>query len=188
MAKTSSLAEKELDKLDEQFKAFDENVKDLTLDRMNQAPTLETEPQTKLSQKELEKSNQIYIKPFKTIGCRDKFNEKFRESYKYDAEYVNIIAENKEIIGEEIDLWTRPYPGMPAEEWKIPVNKAVWVPRYVADRIKGCVYHRLVMTEAPTQSSSSGQFYGTMAADTTLERLTARPVSNRKTFFTGSNF
>ena len=53
---TSSLAEKELQKADDQFKAFDENVKSLTLDRMNQAPKLDQEPQHRLSQSEISNS------------------------------------------------------------------------------------------------------------------------------------
>ena len=38
--------ESELDKAQEQFDAFDKNIKDLTLDRMNAATKEEVEPQT----------------------------------------------------------------------------------------------------------------------------------------------
>jgi hypothetical protein len=184
---TNSLTEKELDKAEKQFEAFDNQVKEMTLDRMNMAPKTETEPQTKISSKELEKSKDLYLKPAKTIGCRDKFNERFRESYNFDKEYVQFIAENKEIIGETIELWTRPYGGMPAEFWQVPVNKPVWGPRYLAEQIKRCTYHRLVMQQTPTHTEGLGQFYGSMAVDTTVERLTARPVSSRKSIFMGAN-
>ncbi len=53
----------ELDKVHEQFEEFDKQVKDLTLDRMNMAPKKEEEPQTKLSQKEISESQDIYLKP-----------------------------------------------------------------------------------------------------------------------------
>ena len=39
----TSLAEKELDKAEKQFDAFDQNIKELTHDRMNMAPKLEEE-------------------------------------------------------------------------------------------------------------------------------------------------
>lgn len=183
---TNSLAEKELDKAEKQFEAFDNQVKEMTLDRMNMAPKAEVEPQTKMSTKDIEKSKDMYLKPAKTIGCRDKFNERFRESYNFDKEYVQFIAENKEIIGETIELWTRPYGGMPAEFWQVPVNKPVWGPRYLAEQIKRCTYHRLVMQQAPVGSDGMGQYYGSMAVDTTVERLSARPVSSRKSIFMGA--
>jgi hypothetical protein len=182
----NSTAERELDRIDEEFKSFDENVKSLTQDRMNEAPKLQVEPQTKLSQSEIQNSKDIYLKPYKSIGCKEKFNEKYREDYNYAKEYVHFTAENHEIIGEELDLWTRPFPGMPAEEWKVPVNKPVWGPRYLAERIKGCTYHRLKMSQTTTASDGMGQYYGSMAVDTTIQRLDALPVSSRKSVFMGS--
>ena len=182
----TSLAEKELDKVEKQFEAFDTQVKEMTQDRMNMAPKPETEPQTKMSSKDIEKSKDVYLKPAKTIGCRDKFNEDYREDYNFAKEYVQFIAENKEIIGETIELWTRPFGGMPAEFWQVPVNKPVWGPRYLAEQIKKCTYHRLIKQQTPTHTEGMGQFYGSMAIDTTVERLTARPVSSRKSIFMGA--
>ena len=122
---TNSESKTELDKVEKQFEAFDSQVKELTLDRMNMAPKEDREPQTKLSQKEISESKDIYLKPKRTIGCRDKFNEKFRDQYNYDKEYVYFVAENNEIIGETIDIWTRPFGGLPAEWWEVPVNTPV---------------------------------------------------------------
>lgn len=185
---TTSFAEKELDKAEKQFEAFDQNIKEMTLDRMNQAPKQEIEAQTKLSQKDLEKSKDVYLKPRRTIGSRDKFNEAYREQYEFDKQYVQFIAENKEIIGETLEFWTRPYGGMPAEEWAVPCNKPVWAPRYVAEQIKRCYYHRLVMRDVPTSADGMGQYYGAMAVDTTVQRLDAIPVNNsRKSVFMGAS-
>src|SRR5208283_1290625 len=184
----NSAAEKELDKCEEQFKKFDEQVKEMTLDRMNQAPLLETEPQTKLSQAEIARKREHYLKPIRTIGSREKFNDKWKEEYTFQKQYVQFIAENNEIIGEEIDLWTKPFPGIPAEEWKVPVNKPVWGPRYLAEQIKRCYYHRLVMQpNVGTSSDHAGQYYGSMAVDSTIPRLDARPVSSNKSVFMGAN-
>ena len=104
----SSLAEKELNRLDKQFQEFDQQVKDLTLDRMNMAPALEVEPQTKMAQVDIEKARRIYLKPSKSVSSREPFNEKFRADYEYQKEYVQFIAENREVIGEKIEAWTKP--------------------------------------------------------------------------------
>lgn len=184
----SGFAQQELDKAEKQFEDFDSNIKQMTMDRMNQAPKQDIEPQTKLSGRDISNSKDIYLKPYKTIGCRDKFNEDYRSQYNYDKEYVQFIAENKEIIGEEIDIWTRPYGGMPAEEWKVPVNKPVWGPRYLAEQIKRKSYSRLVMQQNNINSSDKhGSYYGTMSVDTKIQRLDAVPVSTRKSIFMGAN-
>jgi len=160
----------------------------MTLDRMNMAPKAEVEPQTKMAQKDIEKSKDIYLKPNKSIGCKEKFNEKFRDSYNFDKEYVHFISENKEVIGETIEIWTRPYPGMAAEMWQVPTNKPVWGPRYLAEQIKRKFYHRLIMQQHNISSSDGlGNYYGSMAVDTTVPRLTAAPVSSRKSIFMGAN-
>jgi len=188
--KNKSSVEKELDKVEKQFESFDKNVKELTQDRMNMAPKLETEPQTQLSSKEIQKSKDIYLKPSKSIGCslKDKFNEDYRSQYNFDKEYVQFIAENNEIIGETIEIWTRPYGGMPAEFWEVPTNKPVWGPRYLAEQIKGCKYHRLIMKQnVGVGADGMGQYYGAMAADSTIQRLDARPATTRKSVFMGAN-
>jgi hypothetical protein len=183
----NSESEKELARVDEQFETFSNQVEEMTLDRMNAAPKQDLEPQTKISQQDLAKSNDLYLKPHRIVSSQDKFNEKFRKDYNFDKEYVQFTAENKEIIGETIDIWTRPYGGMPAEWWKVPVNKPVWGPRYLAEQIKRCYYHRLIMQpNQPTESNGLGQFYGSMAADTTIQRLDALPVSTRRSVFMGS--
>jgi len=185
---SSSFAQKELDKAEKQFEAFDANVKEMTMDRMNMAPRPEEEPQTKISSKEAQRAGGIYLKPEKYIGVRDKFNEKFRPDREFDCEYVNFIAEHKEIIGETIEIWTRPYGGMPAEFWKVPTNKPVWGPRYLAEQIKKKNYHRLVMQENMSAGADGmAQYYGRMAVDTTVQRLDAHPVTSRKSVFMGSN-
>ena len=184
---TSYLAEKELDKAEKQFEAFDEGIKSMTFDRMNLAPKLEEEPQTKLSSQELSKAKDIYLKPHRSISSKEKFNEAFRSDYNFSTEYVQFTAENKEIIGDGLEFWTKPFAGMPAEFWKVPANKPVWGPRHVAERIKGCRYHRLKMENTISESTATGQFYGSMAVDTTVQRLDAIPVSSRRSIFMGTN-
>lgn len=184
--KSKSISQKELDKAEKQLEAFEENINSLTMDRMNQAPKHEIEPQTKLSQQQLQKSKDIYLKPHVSIGSKEKFNENYRDQYNFAKEYVQFIAENKEIIGELIEMWTKPFAGMPAEFWKVPVNKPVWGPRYLAEQIRKCTYHRLVMQDHVSSSDGLGQYYGTMAADKVINRLDAMPVSSNKSIFMGA--
>ncbi len=180
--------QKELERAQEQLDAFEKNVKDLTLDRMNEAPKMECEPQTKLSSKEIANSKDIYLKPERIIAARDKVNSAFQDKIIFCKEMVHFIAENREIIGEDIEIWTRPYGGMPAEFWRVPTNKAVWGPRYLAEQIKRKFYHRLVMKQnVVTETNHAGQMFGALAADTTIQRLDAYPVSSRKSVFTGAN-
>jgi len=183
---SNSDSQKEIDKVEKQLESFEQNIKEMNLDRMSEAKKADQEPQTRLSQKELERSKDIYLKPERTIASKEKFNEEYREAYNFDKEYVQFIAENKEIIGEAIEKWTKPYPGLPAEFWRIPTNKPVWGPRYLAEQIKACKYHRFIMQDRPISADGYGQYYGSMAVDTVIQRLDAYPVNSRKSVFTGA--
>ena len=186
--KVKTSAESELESAKQQIDAFEKNVNELTLDRMNAAPKEDVEPQRNMSSQEVKKSTEIYLKPNKTIARRDKFNEKLRKQYEYDKELVYFIAENREIIGEDIELWTGKYGGMPVEFWKVPTNKPVWGPRYLAEQIKSCSYHRLTMNQSVvTESGGYGQMYGALAVDTTVQRLDARPATKRTSVFMGAS-
>lgn len=188
-------AQKELDKAEKNFEEFNDQVQQLTQDRMNTAPKLETDQQTKLSAKEIENNNNTYLKPARTIdrpfdaGTKkaDTFNERFRKEWEFKKEYVNFVAENKEIIGEKIELWTKPFPGIPAEFWQVPVNKPVWGPRYLAEQIKNCTYHRLSTQDATVSRDGTGSYYGSLVVDNTINRLDAHPVSDRKSVFMGAS-
>src|SRR5271169_4297237 len=183
--------QKELENAKEQFDQFDQQVKDLTLDALKKAPVEESESQTKLSSKEIEKSKEIYLKPTRTYppgvnpktGVIEKFNEKFRKDNEFVGEYVNFIAENLSIIGESITLTVKKYPGTNCEDWTIPVNVPVWAPRMVATRLTECNYTVLKMEDRPTSVGGEGTYYGQMVAKSRVQRLDARPVSSRKSVF-----
>lgn len=190
--KVNSESQKHLDKAVEKLENFTENVTDLVERRLNFDPSraANADQHTKLSSSEIQKSRDIYLKPARAIGSKEKFNDKFRASYEFDKEYVQFIAENKELIGCDIEMWTKPYPGMPAEYWIIPSGKPVWAPRYVAEQLKRKFYHRLKSDEKRvTGDSGYGVETGMMVIDTTVQRLDANPVSQRKSLFMGaSNF
>lgn len=184
---SSQFAQKELDKAEAQFNKFNDEVKTMTMDRMNAAPKDESEPQTKLSTKEIERKDGIWLKPSRTLNSKEKFNEKFRKEYEFAKEYVKFIAENKEIIGETIEMWTKKFPGQDCEQWQVPVNTPIWGPRYLAEQIRGAKYHRLVMQDKSTSLDHAGTYYGTMSIDKTIQRLDAYPVREEKSIFMGAS-
>lgn len=180
-------SEKELDKVEAQFSKFHEEVKELTTERMNMREKPETE--LKMSQNEINNSKEIYLKPSRVHFSREKFNEKYRDDYTFMKEYVNFVAQNNEIQGEKMDVWTKPFPGCPAEWWEVPANKPVWGPRYLAEQIKRKYYHRLKMDESKAVSSDgNATYYGQMSVDTVTQRLDAHPVTKKKSIFMGGNF
>lgn len=186
--KVNSEGERELQKAEKQFDSFDQQVKDLTLDRMNSAPRMEVEPQTKIAQADLDKKKDIYLKPIRVQHSREKFNEKFRDEFNFAKEYVNFIAENREMPGCPLELWTKKFPGQDAEEWKIPVNVPVWGPRYLAEQIKNCSYHVLKMNEQKIVGYNSfGADTGQIVVDSVVNRLDAVPASKRRSIFMGAN-
>lgn len=193
---SNNYAQSSLDKAEKDFQKFDESVKEMTLDRMNQAPKLEQEPQTKISNREAQKKEGIWLKPKRTVapgvntktGEREKFNEKFRKDYEFAKEYVKFVAEHKELIGETIEIWTKRFPGTNCEFWEVPTNKPVHGPRYLAEQIKGCTYHRLHMDEQKIASSDGlGTITGSMVVDHTVNRLDANPISDKTSVFMGTS-
>ena len=185
--KVNSAGQRELDKAEANFKEFDESIKSMTLDRMNMAPKENAEPQTKMAQSDIDKSKDVYLKPARSISSKEKFNEKYREDFNFKTEFVQFIAENREIIGETIEMWTKPFAGMPAEFWQVPTNKPIWGPRHLAEKIKNSNYHRFVMENNTVGSDGKGAYYGQMATDTIIQRLDAHPVSSRKSVFMGTH-
>lgn len=190
--KVNNFGERELQRAQEQFDKFDKQVKELNVDELNKAPLEEGEPQTKLSSSEVNKSQEIWLKPIKSFppgqhpktGKWETFNEKYRKEWEYDKEYVRFIAENLEIIGESIDTWTKPYPGIPCEEWIVPTNKPVYGPRYLAEQIKRKRYHVLRMEDhAVAGSDYAGTYVGSIVAKQTKQRLDAHKAPETQISF-----
>lgn len=200
--KVNSAGQKELEKAQSQLEKFEENVKSLTLDEMNKAPVKEVEH--KISQKELSNSQDIYLKPFRTVGpgvngktgFKESFNEKFRAQYEHQKEYVNFIAYNNMISGDLIEIWTKPFSGINAEFWQVPSNKPVWGPRYLAEQITRARHHNLVMKGSADNpfdghnihQDNIGQVQGSLVVKETVQRLDAKPYVKQSSFFMGSSF
>jgi hypothetical protein len=183
----NSFGQAELDKTEKQFEEFHKDMKEATNNvagpkRMNLNMKNEVELQNPLSQNQIAGSKDIYLKPKRAIGSKEKFNENFREGWEYDKQRVAFIAEHKELQGEKIDLWTKPYPGVPCEEWEVPTGVPVWGPRYLAEQIKRKYYNRLMMNEGKaTGTNAMGTMYGQLVVSEQKQRLDAIPVNKSKT-------
>ena len=172
-------ANQELDNIEEQFNAQTEAIKAAASEPINAKKAEEVEPQTQLSAKELQKAKEIVLKPVRSISVRDKFNEKYREDYNWDKEYVRFVAEHREMVGCAIEKWTRPYAGMPAEYWEVPTNKPVWGPRYLQREINACEYVKRTMENSIIDAHAEGAVRGAMVVDHVVNRLSARIVEDK---------
>lgn len=176
--KVDATAQKELDKIDNHF---NEAVKSLAEKVANPPKLVEEEQQTKLSSREVNSFDAPYIKPTRQIASKEQFNEKYRAQYDFDKEYIRAIAENLELVGTTCEFWTKPYPGLPAQFWQVPVNKPVMIPRYVAKRLAECSYIRYMADDNRNQATGTEgghQFYTNMIARETRRRLDCRPAGN----------
>lgn len=169
---------KELDKVAEQL---DSNVEKMASGDLP-AKNIETEQQTKISTREAQTCDAPYLKPERNFDCKAKFNEKYRAAWEHDRQYVRAIAENYEIVGESIAVWTKPYAGVPYEFWKVPVNKPIMIPRHLANQLASRKYIRYVMSENKVTSQDGyGTYTGAMEQKEYRSRLDARPISSNVT-------
>ena len=178
--RVDSDGQKDLEKVEQQIETFKTDMKAVNVDPNNR-DSFEGEPQTKLSNREAQKMDAPYIKPIRAINSKEPFNEKYRKDWEYKWQYVKCIVENKEIIGEEVETWTKKFAGDPAHFWKVPVNKPVYIPRLLAEQLASCSYNRLMMQDAsPSNLGISGggvgNFIGALQVEKTVHRIDARPV------------
>jgi hypothetical protein len=186
--RVNSESQNQLNKADEEFKEFSKQVEAFNPIEVK-APLEEREQQTKLSTREMKNTDAPYIKPMRNVARvntkeRPTFwDEKHRPAHDRDWEYVKITAENNELIGSMIEMWTAEYGCDPAHFWQIPVNRPIYVPRLVAKKIAGCKYHRMSMETADLNNTKlhegeNMQFVGGMVATHTKHRLNAYPVGD----------
>lgn len=171
----SSRSEQQLEKAAEKFDKFSEDVKSLSTDADRKSiPEKESEPQTKLSKNEAKTLDAPTIKPNRAIFSKEKFDEKYRKDQEERSKYVKCIVENNEIVGESVQFWKKEWPGTPAQEWIVPVNKPVYIPRYIAEHLARRTYVRYVMQE--NQNVREGDITHSMVAKETRHRIDCRSV------------
>jgi len=173
--KLNTEGQKELEKVELHFQKLDAEMRNLSAGSVE-----DTEPQTKLSTREVAKLDAPYLKPHRTINSKEQFNEKYRNEFNFDKEYVKVIAEHNELIGDTIEVWTKPYAGMSAEFWRVPTNQPVWMPRYLAKQLSTRTYIRYSMQEPRMTGTEGGhQFYTGMIGKDIRKRLDCREAGNQ---------
>lgn len=169
--------QRELDRAEDTIASVQEEIKSFNPFESLNKPVQTAEPQLKLSDRELNRMDAPYLKPVRSINSKEPFNEKFRRSWEEAWKYVKCVVENYEIIGEDVEVWTKRFPGDPAHFWKVPVNKPVFMPRLLAEQLSQCKYHRLKMeNNTVTNSDGMGTYHGALSVDCVKERISAKPV------------
>lgn len=177
--KVNSSGQKELDRAQVTFEKFEESVNTLTVDRMNQAPLRETESQTKMSSKQIKNYDAPRLEPLRRINSKEPHSTdpKLIREREEGHEYIKCIVENKDIIGEAVEICSKKFAGDPATFWKVPVNKPVYIPKFLAKQLSECKYHRLTMQEGQvTNSDGMGTYMGAMTVNETRSRIECRPA------------
>ena len=175
---TNGPVQKEIDRLDAEFKAKSEQMSNLTQEEINKAPLKEVEPQTKLSQAQIKELDAPKIVPSRTKKANGKKKPEQDSLRKRAWEYIKVICENNEIFQEPLKFWYKPMiGGEDCHYWEIPVGRPVYIPRHVAEHIRSRKYHRLVMQEEMTvEHTQFGEMRGKMVATETRQRLDCRVV------------
>jgi len=173
---SSGQARKEVDRLETEFQEKAKQMSSMTQDEIATAPVKETESKVEMSKKEIIQFDAPMIKPSHKIHGIGKPKAEQEGLRKKAWEYVKVVAENLEVHGETIEFWHKPpYSGEPCCFWQVPVNKPVYVPRFVADHLSTRCYHRLVMQEKTT-NLGHGEITSTLVATETRRRLDCRTV------------
>lgn len=157
--------------------AMSEQMKSLNVDDIQTAPIKEEDPQTKISKKAIDDLDAPKIRPSKTFAPIDKPRPEHDSLRKRAWEYVKVIAENKEVIGETIQSWYKPpISGEACHFWEVPVNTPVYIPRMLAEHLATRIYPRHKMVDRATRGLGHGEIMQVMVVEETLRRLDCRPV------------
>ena len=174
----SGFAQKEVDRLDDEFKAKAEQAASLTQDDLAKAPMKQEDVEPFRPKKEILEAPVPRIVPTFSRSPNGKKKPEQDSLRRRAWEYVKVICSNAEIPGEQIEFWHKPaISGEECNYWQIPADRPVLIPRHVAEHIKSRKYHRLKMQEEITvERSGMGEFKGKMVAEHTLQRLDCTPV------------
>ena len=156
----------------------EQSLKELTVDKINETPDVELEPQTKLTNRQLADSLGCkYIEPLSKLKAIGTLPEKLRKQHARDWEYVKGIYENINEIGQAITFSLCLYPGDPDCVWKIPANTPVYVPRMVANHLENVQqYHTFSHVEKAPNQLAVDEFTDEFQVTGTMYRGKFRPI------------
>lgn len=173
----------ELEKVEKQFAESEFNetqhkMANLTMDERQNIPVQESDPQTKLSKKQLADMGYIIVKPKKRLGSSQKPEPRWQKEREHAWQLVKAILENKESPGEVIEMWTHPFKGDSYDFWELPTNKPVLIPRHLANDVAASNYIQYKMEEDKknvVDENGETMYVGKKVTTTRKPRLTAQP-------------
>ena len=111
------------------------------------APEVEQQPAVEMSYKDFKATDAPVITFSRAFAAPGKPNPKCEAERRRGWQYVKCICENFEVFGETIELWQCRWPGDPHSFWQVPVNKPIYLPRFVAEHLASRKYHRFKMED-----------------------------------------
>lgn len=101
---------------------------------MERTPDQKIDAQTKMSEFKKKFPDARYLEPATRIPTGGIKHEEFEKQREYLTEYVVGIFESQLVVGS-LDFYLTGLPGDDYCLWKIPVNKAIGIPRFVAQHL-----------------------------------------------------
>lgn len=168
------------DKLEE-MKVHNASLAEEMMEARSVLPEVEEDRGFQYSKKEVAVQEVPVIRPRKSVSHPAPFNEKFRKQWNRGWQYVTAIVDNHELIGQDVECWTKQFPGDPAHFWIIPCNRPVKIPRLLVEQLNKCCYSRMTMEAQPTQQKDGAVFYGAMKRESLRHRISARIIDDSST-------
>lgn len=157
----------------ENVEKLSEQMSSLTQEEIKKAPMANEEPVMLLSKEEIAAYDAPVIQPSRSFPTKSKPNPKEAKERRRGWEYVKCIAENLEIINEKIEFWHNKFLGDPCYFWEVPVNKPIYLPRFIAEHLSTRHYHRFTMADR------SGREFTEPGATAGDERLVVKETRHR---------
>lgn len=168
---------KDIAKVAEATVALQENLNDLTVDKVDQTKGKEPEIQSISLENKFKADGFNYIKPRRLSAPLGKLPKKLIKEHKRAWEYVTGIYENIDIPGEAIKFAYCEYSGDADYLWIIPCNVPVAVPRMIAHHLEEVQkYHKFVYRENVDHSLQADNFTHTFQVSGTHYRGKFRSI------------
>ncbi len=101
---------------------------------MEKARSDRTEVQSKISEFKKKFPDAVYLEPAARIPTSGNRHPEWEKQREYLHEYVVGVFESQ-LVGTQLDFFLTGLPGDDYCRWKIPVNKPVGIPRFVAQHL-----------------------------------------------------
>ncbi len=165
-------------KLAEATVALQEDLNNLTVDKVNETKDQEPEIQEISMENKCNAEGIQYIKPSRRLSPPlGKLPDKQKKEHVRAWEYVKGMYENFAVPGEAITFSLCLYAGDADFLWTIPCNVPVAVPRHVAKHLEETQkYHDFAYRDSPLESLKIDNFTNTFQVSAVKYRGKFRPI------------